>query len=524
MPTNSLSGNNFIGGRASANGDATFTAFSVAKQADLPTEFHIATPGEIEAACEAAQLALREFSQMSGRRRGEFLRAIADEIVALGEDLIERASAESSLPLARLQGERGRTVGQLQMFAKIAEEGEAWDARIETADNDRQPLRKPDCRRVKHAIGPVAVFGASNFPLAFSVAGGDTASALAAGCPVVVKAHPAHPGTSEMVASAILRAAETTKMPDGVFSMVHGGAVEGQALVTNPVIQAVGFTGSRRGGEALVSAGQSRPQPIPVFAEMGSINPVFLLPGALKDIPNLGALYAASLNLGAGQFCTNPGIVCGIATDDLSDWLASTGASLDEAPRQPMLTMGIWESYVDGCLNRNSSLPEDAMADEPGVARPMIQEVSLMEFLKNDSLAEELFGPAAVMVRCQDATQLCDLAERFEGQLTATIWMGQGDEQLAKELLSILSRRAGRVIINGFPTGVEVNSAMQHGGPYPATSDPRFTSVGGAAIERWLVPVCYQDVPDSLLPAPLQNANPEGISRLVNGTWTKESV
>ena len=273
-----------------------------------------------------------------------------------------------------------------------------------------------------------------------------------------------------------------------------------------------------------MAAGQSRPQPIPVFAEMSSINPVFLLPGALKANPNLGAQYAASLNLGAGQFCTNPGIVCGIATEELSEWQASARAALEEAPRQPMLTMGIWESYVDGCLNRDRSLPEGVMANEPGVAKPMIQDVNLVEFLKDEKLSEELFGPAAVVVRCHDATQLCDLAEKFEGQLTATIWMGEGDEPLAQELLQILSRRAGRVIVNGFPTGVEVNVAMQHGGPYPATSDPRFTSVGGAAIERWLVPVCYQDVPDALLPAALQNANPAGIPRLVNGVWTKEGV
>jgi len=526
MPTETISitGSQLIGSSESQEGSSTIRAFSVQSQSELPEAFFEATPEECDRACRLAESSLAELARMSPETRAAFLEAVADEIMNLGDQLIQRAHQESSLPIARLEGERGRTTGQLRMFAAVVREGRWRDIRIETALPDRAPLPRVDLRNQKVAIGPVAVFGSSNFPLAFSVAGGDTASAWAAGCPVVVKAHPAHPGTSELVGRAIQRAIQKTGVPEGIFSMIHGRNEIGIQLVQHPAIQAVGFTGSRQGGDALVRAANARPVPIPVFAEMGSVNPIFFFPEAVRQYPELDAQYAASLTLGAGQFCTNPGLLFVVADEAGRELVDRLKAIIGQAGSQPMLTEGIAAAYRTGCgalaQHRLALAPDSAT----GHARPHLATVTSGEFRSDPRLHAELFGPAGIIVMCQDTAEFASLARELEGQLTATLWTTEVEQSRAQDLLLALTAKAGRVIVNGFPTGVEVGEAMQHGGPYPATSDPRFTSVGTGAIARWARPVCYQSVPDSMLPAELQDANPLGLVRRVNGVDTKDSV
>lgn len=481
--------------------------------------FRASEPQAVDQAVALAAEAFDSFRRTSGAERARFLEAIADELEALGDSLLERAQKETALPAARLAGERGRTCGQLRMFAGLLREGSWVDARIDRAQPDRQPVPKPDVRRMRVALGPVAVFGASNFPLAFSVAGGDTASALAAGCPVVVKAHPAHPGTSELAARAILRAANACGLHDGVFSMVHGGAATGRHLVQHPLLEAVAFTGSAAAGRALFDAAAARPRPIPVFAEMGSVNPLFVLESAMEDgVEALATGYAQSLTLGVGQFCTNPGILIGCAGPRFESLLAAVAARLDQAPEGTMLTEGICTNYARG-LERMSEFEAvvrrtaSGGVQEATRATGALFEVDGETFLANPDLAHEVFGPAGLAVACRDTEEVRDVARSLEGQLTATIHCAATDPQGA-ELLGILMNKVGRVLWGGFPTGVEVCPSMQHGGPYPATTDPRFTSVGTAAIERFVRPVAYQGVPDALLPPELQDGNPLGISRL----------
>lgn len=476
-----------------------------------------ATPAEIDAAVRAADGAFDAFNGAGGEARARLLESAADRIMAIGDALIETAMAETSLPRPRLEGERARTAGQLRLYAAVAREGGWIDARIDRAIPDRKPLPKPDLRMMNVALGPVAVFGASNFPLAYSTAGGDTASALAAGCPVVVKAHPAHPGTGDLVAGALREAVRACGLPDGVFGMVHGRANEvGAALVQHPLIAAVGFTGSLRGGRALFDLAARRPSPIPVFAEMGSVNPVFLLPGALRERAEaIAEGFAGSTTLGMGQFCTKPGLVLAVGGPDADRFAKEAGRRIAESPVSPMLQPSIREAYERGLSERRSI---------PGVApvAGAFLKVGAADFLRDPRLAEELFGPSSLYVACGAREELLEAARRMPGSLTATIHGTEAELAEVQELVAVLVRKVGRVVFNGYPTGVEVCHSMMHGGPYPATTDSRFTSVGSAAIQRWLRPVCFQNMP--VLPPALRNRNELGILRRVDGVLTREDA
>jgi len=476
----------------------------------------------VEHACRLAEDAYITYRESTLEARATFLEAIAAEIEAIGDELITRAMAETGLPRARIEGECGRTCGQLRLFASVVRAGEWLDVRIDPALPDRQPMPRVDLRQRHVALGPVAVFGASNFPLAFSVAGGDTASALAAGCPVVVKAHSAHPGTSELVGRAVQKAVASCGLPEGVFSLLFGSGKEiGQALVADPRIQAVGFTGSRSGGLALMQTAQNRPQPIPVYAEMSSINPVFLLSAALESrAAELGEAFVGSLNMGAGQFCTNPGLVIAVKGEALDAFVAAAGEAVKGSGAQTMLTPGIHAAYQDGIgalVGEAREIARGPVGDGPCACQPALFAASASDFLKNDALQAEVFGAASLVVECDDLDQVKAVAEHLEGQLTATLQMDDGDLDAARTLLPVLERKAGRILANGWPTGVEVCHAMVHGGPFPATSDSRTTSVGSAAIHRFLRPVCYQNLPQGLLPEALQDGNPLGVTRLVDG-------
>jgi len=497
--------------------------FNPATRTDLQPGFGQATAADVEQACALAGQAFDPYRALPLEQRARFLEAIAEHILAVGPELIERAQLETGLPQARLEGERMRTVTQLRLFAKVVRDGYFMDATIDSALPERTPPR-PDLRLRKIGLGPVVVFGASNFPLAFSVAGGDTASALAAGCPVVVKAHAAHPGTSELVGRAVQRAAKETGMPEGVFSMLFGdGRTVGQQLVAHPVVKAVGFTGSRQGGTALMRTAAGRSEPIPVYAEMSSVNPVFLLPGSLQaGGAALAQGFVDSLTLGVGQFCTNPGLVFALEGADLDSFVAAAGEALGAKGAGTMLTAGIHDAYNSGVAKFGAveGLQLVAQGGEQGAgctARAALYLCDADTYLGNPALEDEVFGPCAVLVRFKDAEQLLKAAEHLHGQLTVTVHAQAPDHGLAGALLPILERKAGRVLFNGFPTGVEVAHAMVHGGPFPATSDSRTTSVGASAIDRFLRPVCYQNVPASLLPEALRDENPLGLARLQDG-------
>lgn len=510
-----------------------FRARNPATGETLEGEYYEASVGEIDAAARAADRAFEPYAALTPERRAEFLRSIAQRILALGDRLLDRVAAETALAPARLESERARTVSQILLFAGWIEEGSWVEARIDRALPDRRPQPRPDIRRMLVGIGPVAVFGASNFPLAFSVAGGDTVSALAAGCPVVVKAHPAHPGTGELIASAIRTAAYETRMPDGVFSMVQGGAHEiGITLVTHPLIKAAGFTGSLKAGRTLFDAAALRPEPIQVYAEMGSANPVFLLPGALETRGEAIARgLAGSVTLGSGQFCTNPGLAVLVDSPAASAFLQAAGKLLGAAPAGTMVHAGIKAAYDEDIaqIARIAGVAIAARSEAPGAhadtqAHPALILTDAATYRENPRLGGEIYGPATVAVRCGSRLELLRLASSLHGHLTATVHGTEKDLSDYAELVSILRRKAGRLIFNGFPTGVEVCHAMHHGGPYPATTDSRSTSVGTAAIVRFARPVCYQDFPQAALPAELQDANPRGIWRLVDGALTKDSL
>ncbi|BDI32445.1 2,5-dioxovalerate dehydrogenase [Capsulimonas corticalis] len=526
-----LHGRNLLGETSSALGDITFSGYSTLTGQALKTVFHEATPEEIDRAVSLAAGAAGPYRALPAEARADFLSRIADEIVALGDDLLEIAHQESALPKDRLTGERGRTVGQLRMFADLVREGSYVDARIDRALPDRAPLPRPDMRRMLIPLGPVAVFGASNFPFAFSVAGGDTASALAAGCPVVVKAHPAHPGTSEMVGEAVLRAVRGANLPEGVFSMVHGRADVGGRLARHPDLEAVAFTGSLGAGRALFDIAASRPKPIPVYAEMGSVNPVFILPGALAERGEaLAAGLAQSVTAGVGQFCTNPGLVVGIQGPALDAFVQTVARAVSKTPSS-MLTMGICSAYHHG-RERLKTLrgvhletPPAEKADAAmALAAPSVFSTDAETFLQTHALSEEVFGPLTLVVACRNPRETLDVARRLEGQLTATVHAGASELSAFRDLVTTLETKAGRLIFNGFPTGVEVAPTMQHGGPYPATTDSRSTSVGTAAIFRFLRPICWQGAPRELLPPELQDENPRGIWRMVDNHWTREGI
>jgi alpha-ketoglutaric semialdehyde dehydrogenase len=528
-----LTGANLVGSRDSREGGAAFRAQDPRSGQALDPEFSEATAFEVEAAARAAAGAFEEYAPVPPVRRAAFLRALAQALEDQGDALLERAEVETALPRPRLLGERGRTVGQARLFADLVEEGSWVDARIDPARPDRKPLPRPDVRRMLVPLGPVAVFGASNFPLAFSVAGGDTVSALAAGCPVVVKAHPAHPGTSEMAARAVLAAGAATGMPDGVLSLVHGPSpAVGQALVTHPAIQAVAFTGSFRGGKALYDAAAGREQPIPVFAEMGSANPVFVLPDALATRgDDIARALAASVTLGCGQFCTSPGLTFVAASDHTETFLERLGAALAETPAGTMVHAGIKAAY-DGELAAVSGLSGvrvgargSGSGPHPTTeARAALLVADLDAWVRHERLGREIYGPVTLAVTCGRADDLLAAARRLQGHLTATVHATERDLAAHGALLGVLARRVGRVVVNGVPTGVEVTHAMHHGGPWPAATDPRATSVGSAAIFRFARPVCFQDVPDTMLPEELRNRNPRGIWRLLDGRPTRDPV
>ncbi|MFD2174985.1 aldehyde dehydrogenase (NADP(+)) [Rhodobacter lacus] len=467
------------------------------------------TPALVDQAAQAAEAAFPAYSALTRAERAAFLEAIADEIEARGADLTEIAMQESGLPKGRLEGERGRTTGQLRLFARHILAGDYLDRRHDPALPERAPLPRPDLRMMQRPIGPVAVFGASNFPLAFSTAGGDTAAALAAGCPVVVKGHEAHPGTGEIVAEAIAAAAARTGMPAGVFSLVQGGAREvGAALVQHPLITAVGFTGSYAAGRALYDLCAARPEPIPFFGELGAVNPMFLLPEAVAARgAALGSGWAGSLTMGAGQFCTNPGIVVVIKGAAAEAFVAAAHAALAASAAQVMLTEGIAKAYVSGAEKIGAQTGVQELLTsmcEPRSARPFLYKVSAADWLGNHALSEEVFGPLGLVIEVSDVEEMVAVAQSFRGQLTATLHMDAGDRALAGRLLPILERKAGRVLANGFPTGVEVCDSMVHGGPFPASTNFGATSVGTLSIRRFLRPVCYQDIPADLLPEDLR--------------------
>ncbi len=483
---------------------------------------------EVEAACELAAKAFDDYRALPLEVRAQFLERIADGITALGDELIERAQEESGLPKGRLEGERGRTTGQLKLFAQEVRKGLWLNATLDSALPDRKPAPRSDLRLQKIPVGPVVVFGASNFPLAFSVAGGDTAAALAAGCPVVVKAHRAHLGTSELVGRVIQKVATEMDLPEGVFSMIVGaGNTVGEALVAHPAIKAVGFTGSRAGGTSLMRVAAARAEPIPVYAEMSSINPVFLLPNALSARgEKIAAGFADSLVLGAGQFCTNPGLAIAIDSPALKSFIEAASEALKVKPAQTMLTAGIHSAYAKGEQHLSALVGVEMVAcglDQagPNQARASLFVTNAATFLSTPALEDEVFGPVSTIVVCKDEAELLAVTEHFAGQLTATLQMDSSDLELARQVLPILERKAGRILVNGYPTGVEVCHAMVHGGPFPATSDSRVTSVGTSSIQRFLRPVCYQDFPAELLPQALADGNPLELWRLKDGELSR---
>lgn len=517
-------GLSLIGQSAISGRERAFQAVNPATTESLEPVYYGLTRTQVDQACRLAQAAFVRYRETDPETRATFLETIVEEIQALGDELIERAMAETGLPRARLEGERGRTCNQLSLFAEVVRAGDWQDVRIDPALPRRQPLPRTDLRQRHIALGPVAVFGAGNFPLAFSVAGGDTASALAAGCPVVVKAHPAHPGTSELVGRAVQKAVARCDLPEGIFSLLFGAGNDiGQALVINSHIQAVGFTGSRAGGLALTAAAQARPQPIPVYAEMSSINPVLLLPEALQSrARELAEGFVGSLNMGAGQFCTNPGLVLGIKGSALEAFIEAAALAVRGSEAQTMLTPDIHAAYDKGIARLGDHAREVARGQHgegPNRCQTALYVTAAADFRANEALQAEVFGSAALIVECDDLDELRAVTECLEGQLTVTLQMDDADLAAAQALLSTLEHRAGRVLVNGWPTGVEVCHAMVHGGPFPATTDPRSTSVGSAAIKRFLRPVCYQNFPDSLLPRVLRNENPLNLRRLVDGRY-----
>lgn len=520
-----------IANTSTASGSQMFKAVDPAEGREIEPAFTKVTEAEIDRAMQAAKEAFESYRRRTGEDRAVFLEAIADRIMDLGDDLITRGQRETALPEGRLVAERGRTVNQLRLFAKVAREGSWVNARIDIADPQRKPLAKPDTRLMLIPLGPVVVFSASNFPLAFSVAGGDTASALAAGNPVVVKAHWAHPGVSELVARAVQQAAEQTGMPDGVFSMLQGRGHEiGAALAKHPATTAIGFTGSLRGGRALFDVAAARPVPIPVYAEMGSINPVFVLTGALQQRSDkIAEGLVGSVTMGVGQFCTNPGLVIGQAGSALDALIDKASQLIEQALPGSMLYQGLSQAYEEGITRLSESDSVDIVARTLQGAdgaktqgAPHVLRANAASFLNDSQLAQEVFGPSTMFVVADHRQEMEQVARSLEGQLTATLH--GTDEDLADygDLVAILENRVGRIVYNGFPTGVEVCSSMNHGGPYPATTDVHFTSVGSDAILRFARPICYQDFPQASLPPQLRDRNELNIWRMVNESFTQQ--
>jgi 2,5-dioxopentanoate dehydrogenase len=498
----------------------------------LDPDYYSAADADIDHAAQLAAEAFPVYAQLSGKAKAEFLRTIAASLESIAEEIVPRACHETGLPEGRIRGELGRTTGQLRLFASLVDEGSWLDARIDPAQPERKPLPRADIRSMLRPIGPVAVFGASNFPLAFSVAGGDTASALAAGNPVIVKAHPSHPGTSELAGQAIRAAVAACGLPEGVFSLLFDGGIEvGKKLVTHQLVKAVGFTGSATAGKALAALAASRPVPIPCYAEMGSVNPVFVLPGAMAAHgEKIAAGLLNSFTLGSGQFCTKPGLVFVPASDPSLPFVAALKDGVAQMKPQTMLNPGIASKFAaaieERTKNKNARLlAQSPPPDSPGCASEVaLFQSSTASLLSNPSLQDEVFGPTTLLVNYGGKQDLLAAALAMEGHLTATIHGTEEDLEENRELIAVLESKVGRLLFNGFPTGVEVCHAIVHGGPWPATSDGRSTSVGTQAIYRFARPVCYQDFPEAALPDELKNANPLGILRMVNGAMTRDPI
>lgn len=522
-PNMQLTGRNIVGFETFSEGTVAIQSINPATGETLAPLFFKATLDELEYAAEKAEKAFQIYRKKSGFEKANFLEKIAEEIEALGDVLLERYMLESGLPQGRAVGERGRTVGQLRLYAQLLREGSWVNARIDSGLPERQPAPRPDLRSMERPLGVVGVFGASNFPLAFSVAGGDTTSAFAAGCSVIVKAHPAHLGTSELVGKAVQKAAEATGMPDGVFSLLFDDGHEiGMALVKHPVVKAIGFTGSLKGGKALFDAAVSRPEPIPVYAEMGSTNPVFVLPRILAEKGRaIANSYLGSVTLGVGQFCTNPGI---LFLQNDKDFMDEIGKNASDTQGGVMLTPGIRDAYVRGTEHSKQYTNVIGIGKAPEgftAVEPVILHTDIEAWNAQPELAEEIFGPTSLIVEANTKEEILIAAQNLAGHLTATVHGTAEDFEEYSELLDILEQKVGRLILNGFPTGVEVNHAMIHGGPFPATTDSRTTSVGTRAITRFTRPVSFQDFPDAILPDELKSDNPLNIWRLVDGEMTK---
>lgn len=519
-------GKNFIGDVLSAKGKVTYKTINPELNLENETVFYEAANDEISQAVLLAEEAFKTYGTIEDVKKADFLDAIAEEIEALGDELLNTYMQESALPAGRANGEWARTTGQLRAFAAMLREGSWVEAIINKTEG------KPDIRRIQIPLGPVVVFGASNFPLAFSTAGGDTASALAAGCPVIVKSHPLHAGTGELVASAIIKAAKRTGMPNGVFSNLNSSGVEvGKALVEHPSVKAVGFTGSIKGGTALCKIAANREIPIPVYAEMGSINPVLILPSALKqDAEKWAQNYAASIVAGTGQFCTNPGLILGINSTELDNFIAILALELNKIEPTCMLHPAIksqYENLKSEVLEQEGYTQQTNLNKEvkPNYALQNVITVDGNTFLKNKTFHKEVFGPFSVVVKCDDVNQLNTIIKDLEGQLTGTVLNADVKEwEDFAAVIENLKNKVGRLIFNNVPTGVEVCSGMTHGGPFPASSDSKFTSVGLTAVKRWVRPVTYQDWPEQLLPSALQDKNPLGINRIVNDVVTQNPI
>jgi NADP-dependent aldehyde dehydrogenase len=523
-----LAGLSLIGDQQGSPAGQPFHAQNPATGETLEPVFRTATTEEINRAVEAAESAAPTLAALDGKSRATLLRAIADALTAEGTAITERANLETGLPMPRLQGELARTTGQLKLFADVVEEGSWVDARIDEALPDRKPLPRSDIRSMLRPIGPVVVFGASNFPLAFSVAGGDTASAIAAGNPVIVKAHPAHPGTSEIAGRAIQTAVRAQGLPAGTFSLLFDSGIHvGEALVKHPLVKAAAFTGSSAGGQALMKLAASRPEPIPCFTEMGSTNPLFILPGALRErAATLAQGLQNSFTLGSGQFCTKPGLVF-LPNSENSEFLNTLTTAVADLAPQGMLTAGIANRYTSAIEDRSNSTVSSLATGKPtqstaATGQASLFSIELDQYLRDHKLEEEIFGPTTLLIHYGQPNDLISAAQNLHGHLTATIHATEEDIQNATELIRILERKVGRILFNGYPTGVEVCHAMVHGGPFPATSDSRFTSVGTRAMLRFARPVCYQDFPNAALPPELQRNNPNKIQRMINGTLARD--
>jgi len=528
-----MRGYSIINGASRQGSAGTFTGIDPTSGAKLDPPYHAASLDDLALAASLAEEASVVYGKLPGADKARFLRRIASGIDSQAAEIVARAHRETALPEARLKGELARTVNQLRLFATVVEDGSWANARIDPAQPDRKPLPRSDIRSVLRPLGPVAVFGSSNFPLAFSVAGGDTASAFAAGNPVIVKAHSAHPGTSELVGQVIAESVRECGLPPGTFALLFGSGAEiGTALVAHPAIKAVGFTGSLSAGTSLMRIAASRPEPIPCFMEMSSANPLFVLPEALRTRSSqIAQGLFNSFTLGVGQFCTKPGLVFLPRNADADAFVAALKAHVDQSTPSPMLTDTICRNHHTGIAGRRAHervelLAEGAAREAEGgaYATPALFQVSGADLLADPELAQEIFGPSTLIIRYSDAQEMLSLARGLEGQLTATVHGSDADIAGHKDLLAILERKAGRLVVNGFPTGVEVCHAMVHGGPYPATSESRMTSVGTQAIYRFVRPVCYQDFPQAALPEELKDENPLGIWRLIDGKFTRDAV